>query len=191
VAASGLEFPEGVDETRGNDPVEPRPFLVGEARVATVGSRVGQVDFLVGNIEVTTEDHRFLFFQATHEFQELHVPLVFPVVQAGQLALHVGRVDGDQKKIVEFSSQHPALGIEFGQAHTGINRPRNLASQKGGPGISPFQRGVPEHRVTGQVDLHLLGKRAHFLQADHVRVAASGKVQKSFFDTGPQAVHVP
>jgi len=191
VAASGLEFPEGVDETRSNDPVEPRPFLVGEARVTSVGSRVGQVEFLVGNIEIPAEDHRFLFFQVTHEFQELHVPFVFPVVQAGQLALRVGSVDGDQEKVVEFSGQHPALGVEFSQSQTGKNRLRNLAGQQGGAGISPFQRWVPEHRVTGQVDLDLLGQRAHFLQADHVRVAATSEVQNSFFDTGPQAVHVP
>jgi len=191
VAASGLEFPESVDESRGQDLVEALPFLVGKARVTTVGPGVGQVDFLVGNIEVATEDHRFLFFQAPDEFQELNVPLVLAVVQAGQFALGVGCVDGDQEKIVEFGGEHPAFGIQFGQAQARINRPGNLAGQQGSTGISPFQGGVPVHRVTRQIKLHLLWKCAHLLQADHIRVAVGCEIQKTFFDTGPQAVHVP
>ena len=58
-----METAEGVGEPGVQKPPEALPLLVGEARVAPIGGGVFQVDFLMGNVQVTAGDDGLVLIQ--------------------------------------------------------------------------------------------------------------------------------
>jgi len=191
VAAARLEVAERVDEAGGQQAVEARALLVGEAGVAAVGAGVGQVDLPVRDVQVAAEDHRLALLEGAQVLQERRIPLLLAELQPGQLALHVGRVHRDHEHVVELGGEHPALGVQLGDAQARPHRPQRHARQDGGARVAWTQRGVPVHRPAGQVELDLRGQRADLLQADQVGAAAVQVIEKTLVQAGPQAVDVP
>ena len=55
-----LKVPEGVDKPSLQQLSEPIPLLLSESSILLVRLRVLQVDLLVCNVHVTTDDHWFL-----------------------------------------------------------------------------------------------------------------------------------
>ena len=72
MASSQLEDAKGVDETRIDQSIERSPLLGAESGVFDIFFRTGQVDFLMGYIEVSAEKNRLLLPQSTEVLQKQH-----------------------------------------------------------------------------------------------------------------------
>lgn len=57
-----------------------------------VGLRVGKIDFLVSDIQVSTEDRGLFLFKLRQVVLEIYVPLLRAVVQASKLFPGVGDI---------------------------------------------------------------------------------------------------
>jgi len=191
MTAPGFKLAESINKAGFDYTVEAGSFFVGEACVFAVGFGVGQVDVFVRDIEIATEYHGFFLFQLAHEFQEILIPLVFPVVQAEQFPFGVRRVNGDQENVLKLGGQDATFGVVFGYAHAGKDGQWSAAGEKGGAAVTAFEGRVPDHGVAGDVEVHLVGQGADFLQADDVGIATSDEFFESFFQAGAEAVDVP
>jgi hypothetical protein len=77
------EFPESVDEISSKYSVEAGPLCVCEPRVIVVCVWVFKVNFFVGNIQITTENHRLGEFKFFNVGQERLIPLFGSVIESG------------------------------------------------------------------------------------------------------------
>ena len=55
----GMEVAKGIEKALGEEVGHTLALLIGKAGIFAVGLGVGQVDLLMGNIEVATINHRF------------------------------------------------------------------------------------------------------------------------------------
>ena len=78
----GVEQAKAVNKSSLHNGVESGAFLIGEARVPAVALRVGQVDFLMSDIEIAAEDDRFALLQVGNVLEKGHIPLFGAVVEA-------------------------------------------------------------------------------------------------------------
>ena len=91
-------------------------LLLGKSGIVLVRGRIFDIDFLVGDIEVAADNHRFFHRQPPDMVAERIFPL-HAVLQAGQPALRVRRVYVDQLKIGEFQGDDPPFLVVFGDSH--------------------------------------------------------------------------
>ena len=77
-----MEQAKAINKSSLHNGVESGAFLIGEARVPAVALRVGQVDFLMSDIEIAAEDDRFALLQVGNVFEKGHIPLFGAVVEA-------------------------------------------------------------------------------------------------------------
>ena len=110
MASSLLEDAKGVDETRIDQSIERSPLLGAESGVFDIFFRTGQVDFLMGYIEVSAEKNRLLLPQSTEMLQKSSIPFK-AVVQASQCILGIGGVDINQSERIKFQILHPSFLI--------------------------------------------------------------------------------
>ncbi len=190
-AGAFVELAEHVDDVGVDVVVEAGSLLVGEAGVFAVGLGVGQVDLLVGAVEVAADEHGLGPLQVLDVGEEGLVPSE-PVGQAHKPGLRVGGVDVDEVEVRELGGDHPALGVVFLDAHAQGVRQDRLAGENEGAGVAFFHRAVPEGLVAGEPgEVHLLGGGLGFLQADHVGIALEHVVAKAFVHCRADAVDVP
>lgn len=170
----GVEMAEGVDETGVEEFVEACPFLRGEARAFVIGFRAGEIDFLVGDIEVTAGYDRFPFgLERFKVLAEGHVPF-HAVGEAEEFVFGVGRVNGDEEESGVFEGDDAALEVSFGafRAPDSQSYAEGFGFREdGGAGVAGFYGRVPVGSVTrefeGEVDLFWF--RLGFLEAEDVR----------------------
>ena len=93
---------ERIHEARLHQPSEPTPFLDREPMVADVGLGIGQIDFLMGHIEVSAKNHRLAGLQCFQMSPKGWIPFQLPVRQPGKVALGVGRVAIDHEAVWQF-----------------------------------------------------------------------------------------
>ena len=105
-----VEVSEDVDEAGVEDLVEAGAFFVGEAWAAAVGVWAGDIDFLVGDVEVAGEEDWFALFEGLDVGEEGGVPLE-AVGEASEFGLGVGGVDGDDEAGGEFGGDDAALVV--------------------------------------------------------------------------------
>ena len=144
----------------------------------------------MGHIHVTAYHHGFLFVQPAQIVREGVLP-GHAVLQTGQPALAIGRVDGDQKEPVKFQRNHAALVVVLLHANAHLHRQRLLSGENRSAGIALLFRAVPVLRVPLGRKVGLAGLHLGFLQAKRVRAAGGKIVCESLGQAGAQAVDIP
>lgn len=137
-----VEASEDVDEAGVEDLVEAGAFFVGEAGAAAVGVGAGDVDFLVGDIEVAGEEDWFAFLEGLDVSEEGGVPLE-AVGEAREFGLGVGGVDGDDEAGGEFGGDDAALVVVRGDADASGDGEGLGLGEDGGAAVAWFGGWVP------------------------------------------------
>jgi len=194
VRLAGVEHPEGVQVAVGHELVEPVALDAQKARGVRVLLGPGEVDFLVGGVEVPADDNGLFLAQFLGIVEEAVVEAEL-VGQALGVALAVGEVDVEQVEIRVFEEDEPALAL------VGLQR----QAHAGGQGLRPGDGGhariallflavVPEGLVARGapvVVVELVRMALGFLEADHVGVRGPEPVPEVLLGHGPEAVDVP
>ena len=137
-----VEASEDVDEAGVEDLVEAGAFFVGEAWAAAVGVWAGDIDFLVGDIEVAGDEDGFAFFEGLDVSEEGGVPLE-AVGEACEFGLGVGGVDGDDEAGGEFGGDDAALVVVGGDADASGDGEGLGSGEDGGAAVARFGGWVP------------------------------------------------
>ena len=96
VAGLLVEHPEAVYEAGVQEVLEALALLVGEAGLALVGLGVGEVDLLVGNIQVAADRDGLLLLQGLQVVEEGLVPLLVAEREPAQESARGRRPQGRQ-----------------------------------------------------------------------------------------------
>lgn len=189
--AGFFKFAKRVDETSLHERVKPGAFLDGKAVVADIRLRIGQINLLVGDVEVTAEDDWFAAFELLEKMEKIAIPFL-AIRQAGEVALGVRDVNIHQKEFRVFGGEHAAFVIVLAHADAAGDAERTLARKDDCAGITLFLRAIPIGGVGRGPELfdiirHGLG----FLQAKDVRRFVLEVIEKVFAQHGAKAVDVP
>ena len=166
------------------------PFLVGEAGVVVVGLGIFQVDFFVGNVQVTAEDDWLFLIESGQVGPEIVFPL-HAVIEAGQFALAVGGIAGDEVERVEFEGDEPPFMVVFVHAHAVVDRQGMEAAEDGRTAVALAVGVIPVLFIPGQVHVYLAGLQLRFLQGEDIGVELVEYIHKSFFHDSAQTVYIP
>ena len=98
---------EGVNPTAFQELTEAVAFFDGKSCRLLIAFRPGDVNLLVTDVEVSTEDHSFLLAEVVTIFLEALVPLIDSVIQAIQLLPSVWDVSCDEVKLFELHRDDP------------------------------------------------------------------------------------
>src|SRR6185437_9509774 len=104
-----LEQAEGVDEARIEEVLKALALLVGEALAAAVGLGIGEIELGVRHIQVAAENDRLAPFELAAVGEEGRIPVAEPQLQAAQVILRIGGIDGDEGESLEFRSDQAPL----------------------------------------------------------------------------------
>ena len=158
---------EGVGETGIQQLGKLFPFLVGKARAAPVGAGIFQVDLLVRNVHIAADDHRLFGVQLQQKLPECIIP-GHAVIQTGQLALGVGRIDRHQIKLLKLTGDDSAFVVMLGDVHTIFHRKRRHLCKNSRAGIALFHSAVPILLIALQLQCQLIGLHFCLLQTNSV-----------------------
>ena len=187
-----MEVAEGVGEAGVEEAGEAFAFLIGEAGAAAVFLGAGDVDFVVGDVEVAAEDDGFLLGVAGEVVAESGVPFE-AVGEAAEFVLGVWGVDVDEGEVRVFESEDAAFAIMIREVHAVVDVEGGIAGEDGDAGVAGFFGGVPEAVVAiefrGEGDLFLAG--FGFLQAEDVGFFGGDEVSEAFAEDCADAVYVP
>jgi len=187
-----VEVAEGVGEAGVEEAGEAFAFLIGEAGAAAVFLGAGDVDFVVGDVEVAAEDDGFLLGVAGEVVAESGVPFE-AVGEAAEFVLGVWGVDVDEGEVRVFESEDAAFAIMIREVHAVVDVEGGIAGEDGDAGVAGFFGGVPEAVVAiefrGEGDLFLAG--FGFLQAEDVGFFGGDEVSEAFAEDCADAVYVP
>ena len=191
-----MEVAEGVDEAGVDEVGEACAFFGREACASVVSFGAGEVDLLVGDIEITAGDDGLSFgFERFKILAEGDVPF-HAVWEAEEFVFGVGSVDGDEEEVVELKSDDAAFFVAFGTffgADSEADAEWFCFGENGGAGIARFFGGVPVGFISGEVEgeLDLFGAGFGFLEAEDVWVVFEDEVGEVLFEDGADAVDVP
>ena len=187
-----MQGAEGIREPGLKQQREPGALLVAEPGGKTVLPGTGDVDLLMGYIQIPAEDDRLGFRQGRHILAERSIPL-FPVREAHQLVLGIGGIAVDQVKLFKLHRAHAPLPVMLRPADSG-GRGKGLHTAKDQhAGITGLLRRIPELVRPGgnpQV-IHLFRTRLDLLKAEDVRLQRLHGVPHSLAEDRPQSVHIP
>ena len=110
-----VEEAEAVRKAAAEQRGELLALLIGKAGIAAVALGVLQVYLLVRHIHIATDYDGFLLVQC----QQIAAEGILPrhaEVQAPQLFLRVGRIDGDQEEVGHLQGDDASLDVEYGCA---------------------------------------------------------------------------
>jgi len=187
-----MKMTEGVDITLFvDDVVEPGSFDVHEAGIVAVFPGAGQVDFIVGGIDVAAKhcgfgqrlDH---FFKAVVEVQ-----FVFDAMSAHAA---VGKIAVEEKEFFKFQADQTALGVEEGIVEIRYNLEWFGAGIDGDARVAFALAGLPVTLVAvdmQEIFAELFGVAFGFLQSDDVGMAGFRPMNEAFLFGGAEAVDVP
>ena len=173
------------------DFAEAGAFLFGKAGVAAVGFGIGQIDFLVGHIEVARHQHRFVPLQGLDKSEESGIPGK-TVGQAGQFRLGVGRVDADDITTRVFQGDHAAFVVMLREADAVQYRERRMFGEDTGAAVAGFGGAVPEPVIAGEPpEVDGLRVDFGFLEEQEVRLLGVDKIGETLAHDGAEAIDVP
>ena len=120
-AGLGAEQPEGIDIAGCQKPVYPGALLGKKARHLLVLFWPGQVDFVVGCIDIAADDDMPAFFpQCLNAVKKSIVEIHFKLQALGRHAA-IGEIHIKQNEAAEINSQRAALGVEALDAKAAAN----------------------------------------------------------------------
>ena len=193
-----VQVTETINEVRFKDGVETGAFFVGKASVFAVWLWVGQVDLLVGDVKIATENHGLGRFECFDVGEEVDIPLFGAVVETAWalilvVALSIWRINGDEEIVVKFSANDTTLVVVFFDPQSILNGARRGFAQNGRAGVAFLCRAVPIGvRVAekGEVVDEIAGNLG-FLQAEDVWLFALKKGFEPFLEGSSESVDVP
>ena len=189
-----MEVAEGVGEAGTEEIGEALALLIGEAGAHAVGFGAGEVDFLVGDVEIATEDDGFLVsgFEVGEVFAEGFVP-GHAVVEAAESVLSVGGVNSDEDEVRVDGGDDTAFFVVLVDAHVVDDVERFRFGKDGGAGVTGFFGGVPVGLVVAEFEgeFDLLRASFRFLKAEDVGVESEDVFGEGLFEDGADAVDVP
>ena len=106
----GMQVPERIDKSGVEQLGETSPFLVGKSRILAVALRIGEIDFCMGYIHVSTYYYRLLGIELFHKVHELAFP-VHAVVEACQFALRIWSIYIYEVELLIFQHHYPTLMV--------------------------------------------------------------------------------
>ena len=190
-AGGGVEGAEDIEEAGVEEGGEAIAFLLGEAWVEAVGAGVGEVDFLMGDVEVAAEEDGFFAGEVEEVLAEVGVPLL-AVGEAGEFALAVGGVAIDEKDAAEFCGLDAAFLIVFGGADAGGDGEGRDLGEEHGAAVAFFPGRIEEDLVVGEAgEVDLFGEDLGFLKTEDVGLAGVDEIGEAFIHGGAEAVDVP
>ena len=186
----GIEIAEGVGKAGSQQVGELGAFFVGKAGIAAVGLGVLEVDFLMGHVQVPTEDDGFLGFQLLDVGQESFFPR-HAVIQTAEFVLRIGHIDSDEVEMLHLKGNDTAFVVVLIHSYSIGNR-QGLVTGKDSSARIAFLFGiVPIGLITGELEVELSGLHLGFLQAEEVGIEFVKYISEAFVATGAKAVYIP
>ena len=144
----------------------------------------------MGHIHVPAHHHRLLLLETEQIVPEGIFPF-HPVGKACQPPLGVGGIHIHQEKLREPAGDDPALGVMLRQPQAISYIQGFFFGKDRRAGIALLLGAVPILKIAGGVHLRLLFLHLGFLDAEDIGLTFLKIIQKSFSQTGPQAVDIP
>lgn len=157
-------------------------------------------------IEVAAKNNRLYLFELLAIRKEGRVPVLMAQAQAREVALGVGCVDAQNKKVRVFRGNYPPFGVwvavvigveleffDYRLGKAGRDRERFFFGEDGGSGVTFFTaRRIPILLILGEVDFALVLLGLCLLQTQNIGFIFFHKRHKnSFFVYRPQAINIP
>ena len=186
----GMQVPERIDKSGVEQLGETSPFLVGKSRILAVALRIGEIDFCMGYIHVSTYYYRLLGIELFHKVHELAFP-VHAVVEACQFALRIWSIYIYEVELLIFQHHYPTLMVM--PVHSYMMRFRQRLDPAEGSGTRiPLAIGITIIRCVsaeGNVGLTLL--KLYLLQRKNIGVQRLKYLLETLTQNSPKAVYVP
>lgn len=190
VAAVGIQIPEGVYESVVEQGGKTPAFLIRETGILMIGFGVGEVDFLMGAIEVAADDDGFLRI----EFRDVFPEFVFPVhtvIETGKFCLRIRRIYVYKEKVFEFECEYAAFFVVTLDPNVTAHAQRVFTGEYGRAGI-PLALGVIVIGfITFELQVYLAFLQFDFLETEKVGIQRGEYFIETFRDYGAQAVDIP
>lgn len=183
---------EAIDESCREHGVESGPFLVAEACAVVVCLRAGEIDFLMGDIEVAAKDNRFGLLERFAKGEEVLVPAL-SIGEASQAILRVWGIDGDHEVIFVFRGQDPPLGIVLCDAKARDDLDWFDLGEEGHAGVAGLVGTIPVVVISCELEreLDLLFASFGLLQTEDVGLLFGDEGGEVFFQNSAHSVHIP
>ena len=193
MARSFLEFTEGVHVTEREGFIEAVALLDREASIAQIALGVLQVDLLMRDIEIATEDDRLGLFQLLQVRAERGVPDFRAEIQTDEFALGIGGVNADEGEILELGIHNAAFVIDLLLTDAVSHIERFFLREDSGAGVALLLGGVPELVITAGPEHigNLIFLRLGFLEAEHVRLGIAHEIQQALAQGRAHTIDVP
>ena len=169
ISAFGFKVTEGIDEPGVEDLVKCLPLLDRESRIAGIILRASQIDLVVGDIHIATENNRFRFLEMDEVVDEGGGPITRAVIEAGEFPLRVRRVNIHQMEIAEIRRDHAPLGIVLGNANAVGDGEWFFAREDRRAGVAGLEGRIPKNLIAIEAVGYLLRAGFGFLKADDIR----------------------
>jgi len=170
-------------------------LILGVARgLVVVRLRPGQVDGLMGHIQIPATHHGLLPRQLLQVGAERHIPLLAEG-QPLEPGRAVGRVHGHEVEAAEIRGRHPAFIVHSVDADAMGHGFRRLTGQDGRAAVSLLDRTgtvdvpIPAETEQGLPDLVVLG--LGLLQTEDIQSTAGQPRFEILLHDGAHAIHIP
>lgn len=147
----GVEGSEGVGVAVADEGVDPLSFDGEEAGDFGVGAGSGEVDFLVGGVEVSADDDVAVGVAPVVDKVEEGVVEAHLVVEAFLVLFAVGEVDVEEGEAGVLGDEDAAFVVEFFYPDADVNGERFLFAEGGGAAVAFAFGWVPDVVIAGEV----------------------------------------
>lgn len=142
---SGIALAEYVDESDIQESVESMALLQGKSMLPFVLFRMFEIDRLMGDIEISTQDDRFMRLKFCDKIPHRLIPYL-PIGQTREVFLGIGDIGRDVVEILELEGERSSLVIRF-RSDAVHNREGWDFGQDGGAGISGTVRAIEDTAI--------------------------------------------
>ena len=189
-----VEMSERIDETIGQQTVDPRAFLGQEAGIGLVLFWPGQIDGPVCGIDITAQDDVLLLFADRVQRVQAGVVEIHFVLQTLGPLTAVGEVDVHQHEIGVMGHDDPALIVEFFDAEPRIDAFGLDLAVQGRAAVALSLAGTEETFVAVDVQQfigQLFGVGLGLLQAQDIRLFGVEPLEKVLLQDRPNPIDIP
>lgn len=173
---------------------ESSSFLIGETRVSTIAPWIRKVDIFMRDIQISTNNHRFLDFESFHIIEKKWIPEL-TIFEPFKFTFRIRSIDCDEEKFVEFKRDDSSFVIVFWHTKTIRYIQWFYLRKHCRPRISFFLRAIPKNLISKARKIHLRWKlverRFYFLKSDNIRIFWLQKCEKSFLKIRSDSIHIP
>ena len=107
------KFPKGIHKVFGQKLIHPGSFFGKKSRRLGVGLRVGQIDFFVSDINISTKNETFLLFGERPAQLHYNIAKLELITEAGMISPAVGEITINQSEGAKVGDKGSSFGVEF------------------------------------------------------------------------------